>query len=595
MKLSYKQFGISTSVAFAVVLSMPTILQAQTTEVDTPRNETLIVDMLGGTLSTPEMMNPYIPGVELTAGINQLLFSALWDINTSTGQMEPILAAEMPEALNDDFTKYKVVLREGITWSDGEAFNADDIIFTAEMLRENDALGPHGMIVENLTSIEKTDDYTLEFTLTKPTPRFATLFGSDIFGPQFRIAPEHVWSDVDPATYNNFPPVTTGPYVHKDHDENGNWLLWEKREDWQSSDLAAFSGEPKPGYVFFRYYGPEERRVLAMAQNELDVLMDISPDGWEALQRRNDNVSAWFDSFPYANMDDPCQRGVHFNTTRAPYDQWEVRWALALATGIEDISLNTFNGMLRVSPLQAPPIQILMETYHQPMTQWLTDFALPDGYKPFDGDVANRIAEVLQADGIEGLPESAEELKSLFGVGWWKKDYEQATKLLESVGFTKDDDDKWLLPDGSPWTILINAPADFEVLSQRLAFSVVNEWQAFGINAEVRQLQGGPFWTNYSNGDEGVSTGNNRERYSTPKISALIDELRTLPSEDPKVVALWTEVLQELVVGMPVIDMVGTSKFVPVNETYWTNFATAENYYEGPWWWWTQAVHLYTG
>jgi len=197
------------------------------------------------------------------------------------------------------------VLREGITWSDGEAFNADDIIFTAEMLRENDALGPHGMIVENLTSIEKTDDYTLEFTLTKPTPRFATLFGSDIFGPQFRIAPEHVWSDVDPATYNNFPPVTTGPYVHKDHDENGNWLLWEKREDWQSSDLAAFSGEPKPGYVFFRYYGPEERRVLAMAQNELDVLMDISPDGWEALQRRNDNVSAWFDSFPYANMDDP--------------------------------------------------------------------------------------------------------------------------------------------------------------------------------------------------------------------------------------------------------------------------------------------------
>jgi len=61
MKLSYKQFGISTSVAFAVVLSMPTILQAQTTEVDTPRNETLIVDMLGGTLSTPEMMNPYIP------------------------------------------------------------------------------------------------------------------------------------------------------------------------------------------------------------------------------------------------------------------------------------------------------------------------------------------------------------------------------------------------------------------------------------------------------------------------------------------------------------------------------------------------------
>ena len=606
--------------ALATGLIISSGVSAQETEVGTPRNETLIVDMLAGTLTSPEQMNPHLPGAILTAGLNQLIYSALWDINTSTGEMEPILAAEMPEALNDDFTKYKVVLREGITWSDGEAFTSEDLVFTADMLRENDTLVAHGMIVDNLADIEIIDEHTLEFTLTKPTPRFATLFGSDIFGPQFRIVPEHIWSDVDPTTFNNFPPVTTGPYVYKDHDPNGNWLLWEKRSDWQDSDLAAFSGEPKPGFVFFRYYGPEERRVLAMAQDDLDVLMDISPDGWQALQNRNDNVKAWFDSFPYANMDDPCERGIHFNTTRAPYDKAEVRWALALATGIEDVSLNTFNGMLRVSPLQAPPIQILMETYHIPMTDWLTDFALPDGYKPFNPSVAESIVEQLKFDGVEGLPETTEELKALFGVGWWKKDYEQATKMLEGVGFSKDDDGKWLLPDGSPWTILINAPADFEVLSQRLAFAVANEWQAFGINAEVRQMQGGPFWTNYSNGDfdlgsywwpsscavapdlfhnletwhekyvvaEGENSGNNRERFSTPEISALIDKVTSLPADDPQVVAIWTEVLQELVKGMPVIDMVGTSKFVPVNETYWTNFASAENYYEGPWWWWTQ-------
>jgi len=213
-----------------------------------------------------------------------------------------------------------------------------------------------------------------------------------------------------------------------------------------------------------------------------------------------------------------------------------------------------------------------------------------------------------------------EELKALFGVGWWKEDHEQAAKMLESVGFSKNSDGKWLLPDGTLWTILVNAPADFEVLSQRLAFAVVNEWQEFGINAEVRQLQGGPFWTNYSTGEydassqwwpsscavspdlfhnmeswhqkyivaEGVSSGNNRERYSTPEISALIDQAVALPPEDPQVVELWTQVLQELVIGLPVIDVVGTSKFVPVNETYWTNFASADNYYEGPWWWWTQ-------
>lgn len=602
------------------VLLFSTSSTAQTTEVGTPRNETLIVDILGGKIASPEMMNPYLPGVAMTAGVNQLLFSALWDINTATGKMEPILAAEMPEALNETFTKYKVVLRQGITWSDGVPFTSDDLIFTADMLRLNDALIPHSLIVDNLESITRIDDHTLEFNLTKSTPRFSTLFGSDIFGPQFRIVPKHIWSKVDPATFNNFPPVTTGPYILKDHDSNGNWVLWEKREDWQQSDLAVFSGEPKPDFIFFRYYGPEEKRILAMAQNDLDVLMDISPDGWTALQSRNDKVSAWFDNFPYANMDDPCERGIHFNTSRAPYDQWQVRWALALATGIDDVSLNTFNGMLRVSPLQAPPIKVLMDTYHIPMTEWLTNFTLPDGYKPFDPGVAERIGAQLQADGIEGLPTTPEELKALFGVGWWKKDYVEAASLLESVGFTKDTENKWLQPDGKPWSILINAPADFEVLSQRLAFSVVKEWQAFGINVEVRQLQEGPFWSNYSTGDfdvgsywwptscavapdlfhnmqawnqsyvvpEGTATGTNQERYSTPAISALIDQVTALSPDDPEVVGLWTQVLEELVMGMPVIDMVGTSKFVPVNETYWTNFASADNYYEGPWWWWTQ-------
>ena len=36
----------------------------------------------------------------------------------------------------------------------------------------------------------------------------------------------------------------------------------------------------------------------------------------------------------------------------------------------------------------------------------------------------------------------------------------------------------------------------------------------------------------------------------------------------------------------------GTSKFVPVNETYFTNYPTADNYYEGPWWWWSNFKYI---
>ena len=33
--------------------------------------------------------------------------------------------------------------------------------------------------------------------------------------------------------------------------------------------------------------------------------------------------------------------------------------------------------------------------------------------------------------------------------------------------------------------------------------------------------------------------------------------------------------------------MFGTSKFVPVVTTYWDGMPTADNFYEGPWWWWS--------
>ena len=119
--------------------------------------------------------------------------------------------------------------------------------------------------------------------------------------------------------------------------------------------------------MLFRSYGTEEKRVLAMAQNKMDILTDISPESLDILKKQNPNVHAWYDGFPYANLDDPCERGMHFNTSKAPYDKAETRWALALAINLQQASIATFSGMLRASPLGMPPTTVLMKTYHKPM------------------------------------------------------------------------------------------------------------------------------------------------------------------------------------------------------------------------------------
>lgn len=609
--------GLTTAAALAAGVAAVSASAQEMTDVGTPRAETLIVDMLNARVGNPTNMNSYQQGVTINHGLHQMAMSLLWDIDTAAGEQIPVLAAAMPEPLDDNFTRFRVPLREGLTWSDGEAFTADDVIFTDNMIRSTEALAYSKAYTGVIASMTKVDDHTIEIETTRPTPRLSVVLGSVIYGNAFYVVPQHVWEGEDPATFTNFPPVTISAYKYSEHDPNGSWFLWEKRDDWQNTDVGQMIGEPAPDYVLFRSYGTEERRVLAMANNEMDILTDISPESLDILQTQNENVRAWFADFPYANLDDPCERGIHFNTAVAPYDQWQTRWALALAMDLERASIATFSGMLRASPLAIPPTEVLMNTYHEPMTEWLTSFELEDGYKPFDPDYAVRLAERLRSEGIENIPEDPEAARELFGVGWWKHDPEKATELLQQAGFTQDGG-RWLKPDGTPWEITIFAPADFEVQSQRLAFAAANEWTQFGIPTQVQQMQAGAFFTaenagNYEVGSYwgsscaiipdlfvrmegwhkdyvrpvGTPASSNQARYVDDELSTLIDRLRGMPANDPEIVDVGTDILKELVGGLPVIEMFGTSKFVPVNQTYWTNYPSAENYYEGPWWWWS--------
>ncbi len=600
----------------ALLLSLNTAL-ARDTDVGTPREETLIVDMLNARVANPGMMNPFLEGVTVSHGLHQLAYSQLWEINTVTGKQFPALAATMPEALNKDFTKFRFKLRKGLAWHDGKPFSADDVVFTAEMVMGNDKIPLSGYLKGVIKNIKKVDDLTIELETTKPYPRLAVALGSVIYGNLFRPVPKHIWKDVDAATFTNYPPVGIGPYKFKQGDPNGFWFLWEKRADWKASDSGQIKGEPKPKYVLFRSYGPEEKRVLAMAQNDYDVLTDITPEGLDILRKRNKNVQSWYDKFPWANLDDPCQRGIHFNLQSPPYDKWQVRWALALATNIENVSMGTMSGMLRASVLAVPPVSIVSKTYHEPMSNWLSTMTLPDGYKPFDKNFATRMAARLAKEGVESVPTDPAAARALFGVGWWKHDPSKAIQLLESVGFKKVDS-QWLKPDGTPWKMVLNAPADFEIQSQRLAFATANEWRAFGVDVSVQQMQGGAFNTAYATGNfeagsywgsscaigpdlfvrmegwhsrylrpTGTPSAFNKERLSNPVVDGLIDKLSAMPATDPRLVPTGTAILQELAKQLPVIEMFGTSKFVPVNNYYWDNFPTANNYYEGPWWWWS--------
>jgi len=591
--------------------------QGRMTEVGTPRNQTLVVDILSGKAADPDRMNPYMPGaVPMDSGLHQLVYSNLWEIDTVKGQQIPDLAATFPEPTDSTNTKFTFKLQEGLTWSDGTEFTSADVEYTADMLLKTKELGYSGYFSSLVKSMKAVDKYTIAVETVNPETRLAQKLGVVIWGTSFRVMPKHIWEKEDPTKFKFTDPVGIGPYKLKQHDPQGNWMLYEKRADWQKSDVGKLVGEPGPQYILFQSFGPEEKRIMAAIGHDMDILQDITPESWDVLRQKNQFAQAWYSNFPYADMNDPCERGMSFNASKAPYDNADVRWALTLMTDIKNVSMATFGGMLRVSPIMAPPISVLQEAYHKPMTDWLKSFQLSDGYKPFDQSYASGMVDMLKQQGVKGLPADKDAIDT-FGVGWFKYDPAEAAQLLQKAGFKKNGD-KWLKPDGTPWKLTINAPANFEVESMRLAFAVADSWRKNGIDVNVQQMDAATFWDSESTGNfevgsywpacgllpdttsnlqgwhkqyivpNGQQAPGNRNRWANDKVSSLIDELNGLKSNDPKVVADITEIHKEFVKGMPFIPMFGTSKFVPVDTYYWKGFQTADNQFEGPWWWWSQ-------
>ena len=546
------------------------------------RAKTVIFDIDGGRVADPELWNPFVPGSRRDHGFHQVMIEPLFILNYQTGEIEPWLGTEMTS--NEAMDVWTLKLREGVEWSDGEAFNADDVVFSVNTLMSNVELNDGASLQDQVSSVEKIDDLTVQFNLTRPNPFFQLNNWSVRIWGGPSIVPEHIWADKDPLTFTNYDPeqgwpVFTGPYTLES--VSPTEFVFVRNDDWWGAK-SGWMELPKPEIAIWTWAGPEETRAALMAESQLDSLMDITLGALLALQEANPNVITWFDEMPMAWVPDPCSRTFYFNHTVEPWGDPEMRWAINYAINREQI------------------VEIAYEGTTLPSRHFFP------AYPPLDALVDKAIEA------------GAWDLDQL-----WTYDPEMTKEIFESKGYVMNESSGYYEKDGEELGMDISTHEAF-IEKQRIAQVLVEQFQAVGINAVQRNEAGGTWGENREMGNYevqmnwemcasvnepwgsmdqiaykwtkpvGERANRNEARWSGEKAEtydALVEEMGTLPLGDPKVEELFLEATRLYFDELPVIPITQAKKIIPFDTTYWTGWPTFEDDYIHPPTWW-QHTHV---
>lgn len=231
------------------------------------------------------------------------------------GELEPMLATEFTPA--DDGKSLTLKLREGLTFSDGEPFNAEAVKFNLDRARGEDSK-INGELYQ-VTSVDIVDDYTVTLNLSGSIGSLPVALANRA---GMMVSPAAAKSGKLDAG-----PVGIGPYTAADI-EAGNKVNYELTPDYWDTDAQRVK-------TMTYYYMPDDQtRINAMKSGELD--------GMTAPATELDNLA----EEGFTPIVQPSSLVLYFavNTSVEPFGDPEVRKAINLAINREEISQGLYDG-----------------------------------------------------------------------------------------------------------------------------------------------------------------------------------------------------------------------------------------------------------
>jgi peptide/nickel transport system substrate-binding protein len=536
-----------------------------------PRNKQLILMWAGtdGKYVDAELWNPFAPDANHQNGPG-LFYEPLYYYSAFANKEIPWLAESYQ--YNADFTSLTIKTRAGINWSDGQPFSAKDVAFTITESAKQGAKIKFGSDVATfLKDASATDDNTVVVNFKVPAPKFMYMMTYK-YDLGLYMVPQHIFSQsTDWSTFTAFDltkdwPVTTGPWkvVFSSPDQK----IIDRRADWWAVKAGLVKAMPAVQRIVYLPFPGETQTAQAHITNTIDSSLDMRPNTIKQILAQNPKIVSWTGNNPPYGYTDWWPTSLYVDTTKAPWSDKDLRWAVSYSLDRQQLIDVAFNGASTLTQLPLPSAE-----------------AYP-GLKPF-WDAAKPL--------LDQYPTNEYNL-------------DKAAALLQGKGYTKGSDGFWADANGH-LKLEIGGWAVFDDVGPVMA----EQLKKGGIDATY--VHPPDMITRFQQGDyQGMLFGHggsvNADPYDTMKLyqssslaipgghsvnfskwkndayDKIVDEMAVTQSTDqPKLLDQFKRAMALWLPELPDIPFQQWYHRIPYNTTYWSGWPGKDTaYVNGAFW-----------
>lgn len=367
MKRTTGRTGLGLMVAMAGTTALTGVALAQD-------SDTLTIGMP----SEVTAIDPHFHNLSTNLEVSQMIFEPLIG-QDATQQLIPALATEW-SAVSD--TEWEFKLREGVTFHDGSALTADDVVCSFTRAPDVPNSPSSFSTYTSDKTVEKVDDLTVRFTTPEPAP----LLPNDV--SQIMIVSDETGCEAATEAFNSGEAAAgTGPYQLADYVPGDRIELTRHADYWGE--------QPEFANVVLKPIKSDPARVAALLSGDVDMIAGVPTTDIATLERNDDIdlsqgssnrvIYLHLDQF---REDSPFVTGPDGGDIESPLLNADVRRALSMAINRTAIKERVMEGQsieagqllpegfFGVSPDLAP-----LEYDPEGARELLAEAGYPDGFQ----------------------------------------------------------------------------------------------------------------------------------------------------------------------------------------------------------------------